>query len=187
MPWAKETLDAPKEFARLKRLYREALKGSGFHNACKVVYLAILMIQLRNGSRVSEAIEGLLRFLEEGKREVLVKVRKRKRETEYRKMIIPQELSKGHFESSVEVYKLVEGIKSEFQENPKKVVRRITNWAKRHLGYSTHALRHAYITYYTKQGVPPQVIAKITKHKRIDHIITYTYEALGEEILKRGF
>jgi len=187
MPWVNESLEAPKEYMRLKRLYKEALKGQGSQNARKVVYLAILLIQLRNGSRVSEAIEGLLKFLEEDKREVLVKVRKRKREIEYRKMIIPQEISKIHFERTVYRYLLIEDLKRTFKENPKKIVERVSNWARRHLGYSTHALRHAFITYYTQKGIAPQVLAKITKHKRIDHIITYTYEALGEKLLKEGF
>ena len=190
MSWAKETLDAEREFKRLRKLYKKALEGQGSHNARKIVYLAILLIQLRNGSRISEAIEALLKFLEEGKREVFVMVRKRKREVEHRKMIIPQEIAKSHFEKDVEVYKLIEEIGENFREDPKrikKVVERISNWCRRHLGYSTHALRHAFITYYTKQGVAPQVLAKITKHKRIDHIITYTYESIGEELLKRGF
>ena len=48
MPWVNESLEAPKEYMRLKRLYKEALKGQGPQNARKVVYLAILLIQLRN-------------------------------------------------------------------------------------------------------------------------------------------
>ena len=79
-----------------KRTYRLLLTKIRTHYKRRALrhytYAIILLIQLRNGSRISEAIEGLRKFIESGKRKVEVRVRKHKK-PEYRLMILPKELS----------------------------------------------------------------------------------------------
>jgi hypothetical protein len=36
-----------------------------------------------------------------------------------------------------------------------------------------------------QRGVSPSIIAKITKHSRLDYILTYTQEKTAEEILRK--
>ena len=52
-------------------------------------------------------------------------------------------------------------------------------------GFNTHSLRYAFITYLLRQGVSPSIIAKITKHSRLDYILTYTQEKTAEEVLRK--
>ncbi|MCS7109149.1 MAG: hypothetical protein NZ911_07140, partial [Sulfolobales archaeon] len=54
-------------------------------------YDSILLIQLRNGSRISEAVRAYLEFLRNRKYEQFVNLSKKRRE-EKRLMIIPQEV-----------------------------------------------------------------------------------------------
>jgi len=59
----------------------------------RVVNLAVLLIQLKNASRISEACEGLIKWIESGKKLVYVKVRKRQ-DQEKRLIAIPEEVLK---------------------------------------------------------------------------------------------
>ncbi|MEM4155997.1 MAG: hypothetical protein QXQ38_04645 [Archaeoglobaceae archaeon] len=44
-------------------------------------------------------------------------------------------------------------------------------------------MRYAFISYLAKRGVSPQIIAKITRHSKLDMILNYTQEKLADEIL----
>ena len=52
-------------------------------------------------------------------------------------------------------------------------------------GFNMRSMRYAFITYLLRQGVSPSIIAKITKHVRLDYILTYTQEKTAEEILRK--
>ncbi|MEM1996488.1 MAG: integrase [Candidatus Bathyarchaeia archaeon] len=132
-------------------------------------YYAILLTQLRNGSRVSEAVRAFIEFVKTGKRELDVNVSKKKR-VEKRLMIIPNEIERE---------------KCMFLDDDEGVLtKRVKVFCKQKLGFNTHSLRYAFITYLLRQGVNPSIIAKITKHSKLDFILTYTQEKAGEEILK---
>jgi len=160
-----------------KRIIRELEKIKTKENIraiIKTTYLVIYSIQLRNGCRISEAIEGFNRFLQgEGKKEgnkriVKVRVRKKKKPEE-REIIYPEFIS----------YKLIEKLKKYrvVVDKQKAIV-----YCKRYLGVNTHTLRYARITYLAEKGVNPSIIAKITKHSKLDFIITYTQEKLAKKI-----
>lgn len=137
-------------------------------------YLQILLIQLRNGSRISESVRAYKEFLVSKKREVFVKVSKKKRD-EYRLMIIPPEVE---VEPNSVCYDLLE-------VDDKTLVNRIKSYASQRLKINTHSLRYSFITYLLKQGVNPAIISKITRHSRLDYILTYTQEKIGEEVLRK--
>jgi len=48
---------------------------------------------------------------------------------------------------------------------------------------STHSLRYAFVSYLLKKGVSPSIVAKITGHRSLDHILHYTEVRLAEEVL----
>lgn len=133
------------------------------HNDRRYSNWATLLIQLVNGSRVSEAVDAWNEFLKTGTRDLTVRVRKHKR-LEHRRMIIP---------SSVE------------QKGIPKTPGGIEVFAIRH-GFNTHSLRYSFVGYMG--GVkkePPQVIAKITHHKKLDRIVGYTQQKVADDLLKK--
>ncbi|MEM3895982.1 MAG: hypothetical protein QW763_01800 [Archaeoglobaceae archaeon] len=144
----------------LKKLLKDYAEETNLRRKTK---LAILITQLRNGSRISEAIEAISIFKSTGAREVMVKVRKKK-EDEFRKMIIPEQIKQSHV---VDI--------------PNKHA--IAMFAKRRYGFNTHSLRYAFVSYLAKRGVSPQIIAKITRHSKLDMILNYTQEKIADEIL----
>jgi len=137
-------------------------------------YAVILLIQLRNGARVSEAIEALRKFIETGTRKVEVRVRKHKR-PEFRLMVLPKELSPRDLLPCSPVLE---------EADDKKLKKRVQLYARKELGINTHSLRYAFITYLLKKGVSPSIIAKITHHKNLNYILTYTQQKTADKILE---
>ena len=136
-------------------------------------YDAILLIQLRNGSRVSEAVRAFKEFLHSKSVEVEVQVSKKRAKQEKRLMVIPQEL-----------LRLVSTCFDLRNVEDKTLVNRVKNYCIETYGFNTHSLRYAFITYLLRQGVNPSIVAKITRHSRLEYIQRYTQERVAEEILR---
>ena len=134
------------------------------------VYTAILLIQLINGMRVREAIRAFKTFLETKEREFQLQAQKHGNP---RHVVIPDVIRYK------ETYRFVLDIDDE------KLRHRVKQFAKRKLGINTHSLRYALISYLAKNGIAPSIIAKITGHKRLDRIVTYTESKEALEILRR--
>jgi len=45
------------------------------------------------------------------------------------------------------------------------------------------SLRYAFVTYLLSKGVSPSFIARITGHRNLSHILTYTEMKTAEDIL----
>ena len=128
------------------------------------VGLQILLVQLANGARISEAHEAYYKFCRDpSNREVYVRVRKKKR-SETRLIIIP------------DVVKPI---------NVKVHLNSVMRLARTRLKVNTHSLRYAFITFLAKQHIPYQLIAKITKHSKPDLVEYYTHELLAEQLLRK--
>lgn len=128
----------------------------------------ILLTQLRNGSRVSEAHDAVKLFLQTKDKEVSVLVRKQKSANE-RKMYIPKEVRAVAEKSRV--------------QGAYPTVNNLEVWCRRHLGYNTHSLRYAWITEAAKRNYAPQLIAKVTGHKTMDMILSYTQQISANDML----
>jgi len=140
----------------------------------------VLLIQLRNGSRIGEAVEALREFCNTGKTEVLVRVEKHKNPNDLRKMVLPEELRKGQGRVLLEqACAWLSGT-----EKPKEAIK---SYCRRTYGFNTHSLRYAFITYLARKGVAPQIIAKITGHRDLSHILTYTERKTAEDLLRDLF
>jgi len=164
-------LEFERMYKLLLRKIREHYRRRAFRH---YTYAIILLIQLRNGSRISEAIEGLRKFIETGERKVEVRVRKHKK-PEYRLMILPKELSTKDLLPCKAV--LVE-------IDEERLKKRVQLYARRELGINTHSLRYAFITYLLRKGISPSLIAKITHHKNLNYILTYTQQKTADKILE---
>lgn len=134
----------------------------------KKCYDSILLIQLRNGLRVSESVRAYLEYVKTRKSELEVPLSK-KRKPETRLVIIPE---------GVEICEEL------LLENENKLKKRIITYSLRELKVNTHSLRYAFITHLLKHGVSPAIISKITRHSKLDFILTYTQEKAAHEILK---
>ena len=167
-------LDWEKERRKLLRLLRSEEENGGVRAIRRVAYLAVLYIQLSNGCRISEAAEAAIRFAQTGKREVEVRVRKR-RDNALRKVIIPREIARYRPQ--------IRTVVAEAGEDPHRLAERVRTWASRRLG-NTHAYRYAFIGYMAKRGVAAQLIAKITGHRKLDYVLHYTQKVKAEELLE---
>jgi integrase len=136
---------------------------------------AVLLIQLRNGSRIGEAIEAVRQFCGTRAASVRVRIEKHK-EGDTRLMVLPEELrGKEGRELLAKACLRLEKVKAPRVD--------IADYAKKTFGFNTHALRYAFITYLLKRGVSPSIIAKITGHRSLDHILHYTEMKTAEDIL----
>lgn len=185
-----------KKLKSMYKEYKEEIRALGhfarYSSQIGLIYTAVLLIQLTNGSRVIEALEGLIKFYETGKREQQVRVEKTKRTIKYRTIVIPDIINKKDLQAVAFYF---ERIRKEFYEMQKtenkkerqkrriKIVSKITHFAQKKLNCNTHSLRYAFISYMANKGVSPQVIAKMTGHAKLDMLITYTQEKLAKKLL----
>ena len=151
------------------RLLLNAIRRARGRSRC---YFVIALIQLRNGSRISEAVRAFKEWVRSGKVEVYVRVSKKKRD-ESRLMVIPDEVDHLRLECvdlvHVDDLKLGERVRVALHQRFK---------------INTHSLRYAFITYLLRSGVNPAIVSKIIKHSRLDTLLAYVQEKVGEEILR---
>jgi integrase len=155
-----------------EKVYRLLAKDLGRRKGVGKCYTAILLLQLRNGLRIGEAVAAFQQFLADPKPKIEVRVEK-KRRPETRTVIVPQEL-----------LEVRQDCRDLAREDPKRLVARIKPWVIETYGFNTHSLRYAFITYLIKNNVPLAVVAKITHHSRLDYLVTYTQEKIAEDVLE---
>ena len=160
--------------ALMKEAEDRALKGSKRARG-RLAKLCVMLIQLENGSRVSEAREAFLAWLKLGRpghiRKVRVRVRKQKKDPERRLIVIPGPV--------IEVSQRV-GLRPE--DVGTKMA--ICCLAQR-LGINTHSLRYAGITRMALSGKMADVaVAKITGHRKIEILLDYIQKVRAEKALE---
>jgi len=142
-------------------------------NVMTKCYLSIALIQLRNGSRISESIRAFKEFLKTSKTELYIQVSKKKR-VEERLMIIPPELSSLRL-ACVELLDISD-----------KVIRERVRWTLHYyFKINTHSLRYSFITYLLKSGVNPALVSKIIRHSRLDTLMHYVQVRESDNILRK--
>ncbi|NAZ32040.1 MAG: hypothetical protein GU352_04955 [Acidilobus sp.] len=107
-----------------------------------------------------------MRFCEAGQDQVLVRVEKH-RDGDQRLMVLPEEPRSGEGRQLLsEACDALSALR-----NPKAAVK---VYCRRAYGFNTHGLRYAFVSYLLKKGVSPSIVAKITGHRPLDHILHYT-------------
>ncbi|MDG7036389.1 MAG: hypothetical protein JRN02_07265 [Nitrososphaerota archaeon] len=165
--------DYKKTYSKLTVLLKEYAEKEGIHADSGFAFSCVLLTQLRNGSRVSEAVEAMNGWLRNRNPSVEVRVRKQKTEST-RLMVIPPEVQRYYSYKS-----RVLGALASVQ------LPAIEMWSRRRLGYNTHSLRYAWITEAARRGISPQLIAKITGHRTLDMVLSYTQKSGAEDILQK--
>jgi len=160
------TWDYKVDYQKLKKRLEKLIESEP--KVKRRAYYSILYIQLLNGLRIKEAIRSFKHFLETRERKFYIDPEKH---GNTRAVRIPRIIKYR------EEYKFILNIDDE------KLRHRILKFAKYHLGINTHSLRYAFITFLGNRGVAPQLIAKITGHKKLDYILRYTQKVQAEKIL----
>ena len=156
-----EGIEFEKARKKLEKIYREA-------SGKEKVYAATLLIQLVNGLRVREAWRALQHYLRTREREFYLEPGKHGAP---RPVKIPR------------IIRYYEQWKWVLSVDPVKARKRLYYYARKWLRTNTHSLRYALVGYLARRGVSPQVIAKITGHKKLDRILQYTQLIAAEDIL----
>ncbi len=155
-------------YKQLVNIIKENSAKPGERAARNLAIACILLVQLRNGSRVSEAHEALQKYFETKEKIVSVRVRKQKHPEE-RKMYIPKEVRNVEKSRVLGAYPTLANVEK---------------WCERHLGYNTHSLRYAWITEAARRHIAPQIIAKVTGHKTLNMILGYTQQKAADDLLE---
>jgi integrase len=135
-------------------------------------YVLIALIELRNGSRISEAIRAFKEWVRTGKTELYILVSKKRKPVE-RLMVIPPEIQEYRLKC-VDLVDVDDNVLSE----------RVRVSLHDHFKINPHSLRYAYITYLLRQGVNPAIVSKLIKHSRLDTLLSYVQEKIGEKVLR---
>lgn len=138
--------------------------------------LIIGLVQLRNGCRVSEAIQALKIYCRQDNRTCEVKVAKRE-DNYYRKMVLPEAIS-SHDLAYISTH--VSNFKKRKIRN---IVSCVSQYFQKTFNFSTHALRYSFISYLSANQEPAQIIARVTGHKSINLILHYTSKKIADQVL----
>jgi integrase len=145
----------------------------------KAIYALISMIQLSNGSRISEACLAFKLFLIKGTTDkVVVKLAKSKTrktdkntgeeyytKTRYRKIQFPTSWITMKHTTDL----------TKYLEQMNYVKNCIINYLQRNYGCNTHSLRYAFINYMLyNQKKEMAVVAKFVGHSNMDQLVRYT-------------
>lgn len=136
-------------------------------------YDFILLLQLRNGLRISEAVRAFKQYILTRKNELEVTVSKKKNQVK-RLVVVPDIPDIDINSLCIDLVNVDDDV----------LVNRIKSYASGMLKINTHSLRYSFITYLLRKGVNPSIVAKITKHSKLDFILNYTQEKTAEDILR---
>lgn len=151
----------------------------------KIIYLLTCIIQLRNGSRISEAVDALFIFFNKHndnlKNKVIVKIAKSssikckkgtqekfKTKTRWREIIFPKWYKISDF--------IIKHVKHHLKSITKnRLKKNVLDFLLLNYECNTHSLRYAFINYmlYEKKIEMP-IIAKFVGHVNTNQLVTYT-------------
>jgi integrase len=162
-----------------EEVYSKILRTMSKNKRRTKCYDAILLLQLRNGARISEATNAFLEYLKGNAKfhprtkKLIVTVRvAKKKKPEERMIVIPEDLKDVDLSEC-----------KSFIDDPFALKKRVIQYAREKYGFNTHSLRFAFITYLLLRGNNPSIVAKITKHSKLDYILHYTEEKKAEDAL----
>lgn len=162
----------------------------------KVIYLTIAMIQLRNGSRITEACKALLLFVNKGTTDkVIVKIAKsekkayeivkdgktitkNKTKARYRNMIYPSGWT------DLDIIGVIKDHPNNCLKS-KRLEKRVLDYLLLNFKCNTHSLRYAFINYMlTIKKQPMATVAKLVGHCNVNQLCTYTQNKQVEAALE---
>lgn len=150
----------------------------------KICYTYIALIQLRNGSRISEACDAFCDFysLDNLDLKVIVKIAKSsgkkynvktkqniEKKARYRKMVFPEWIDRTKFDNFMNYPTVSDLIQSERLE------KRVLDYLLLYFQCNTHSLRYSYINFMlNEKKISMPTVAKIVGHTTVGQLVTYT-------------
>ena len=156
----------------------------------RMIYNIISQIQLRNGSRISEAVRAFIKFLTlDIDKRVVVKIsksdavkikkdgEKKKMKARFREMMFPKWIKP-------EIFTLIKKSKTTNElVGSNRLKKRVLDYLLLHQGCNTHSLRYACINnliYVQKR--PINDVAKWIGHQNVAQMVTYTQKKNADQI-----
>ncbi len=150
----------------------------------RLVYNTISLIQLKCGSRISEAVKAFIIFINKGiKDKIIVRIsktgalkvmksgEKKRSKVRYRHMVWPKWISNN-------VYELLKN--NEMVQdliNSGTLKKRVLDYLARNFECNTHSLRYACINFLiNEKKIPINVVSKYVGHGNVQQMITYTQQ-----------
>jgi integrase len=155
-------------YGRLRRLIKYYAEVD---DPLRLCYYCTLLTTLLNGARIGEAVEAFNKFLDDGSRNILIRIEKRK-DNGKRLIIIPS------FVTDEYRYQI---LSSSVQLNKKSIVQ----FARRHL-INCHSLRFSFVRFMIENGVDNITLSNLLGHKSISMVMTYARN-LNTNILLNKF
>jgi len=174
----------------IDKLYEKYINEEKNITVKRLVYALIATIQLRNGSRVSEAVKAFILFMKYGiEKRVVVKIsksgaikvmkdgKKKKTKVRTREMMWPQWLNDGVYDI-LHDHKITE----ELIESGR-LKKRVLDFLLINYECNTHSLRYAFINYalYVLKR-PINDVAKFVGHTNTAQMVTYTQTKNSNQI-----
>lgn len=157
------------------------------HVGLHLAYDSILLTQLVNGARISEAVDGILRFKENSERIQQVPARKRKKKV---KVLDKDGKETGEIkvvgrdvDRAIKIQKDVKVKYLKFLDG--KTFEQIRNgvclFMFNHHGANTHSLRYAWVSKQSKDEVPANITSSYMRHTNVGMIARYTRNSDADE------
>lgn len=157
----------------------------------RLIYILVSMVQLINGSRISEACDAFRSFLEKGDfdKKIVVKLAKSesiryktngdkfKTKIRYRKLIFPQKWMDNPKDKIGLMQYYIDKME------PDTLRKRVLDYLLKNHDCNTHSLRYAYINYMIyDQKNEPSLIAKHVGHSNLNQLIRYTQNKQADKL-----
>ena len=155
------------------KVYREKALSGRKRYIPRFTYTAILLTQLLNASRISEAVDAVIYYVETSHREYTIQARKKGVK---RYMYIPTDIRHD------DIIIMKTGF-SYHGHNRKRITISTKVYANRALGINTHSLRYAGITFYN-QFMSTAGVRRITGHTKEETVANYIQYRTARDILK---
>ena len=197
LPIKQKLLD---EFNKQYKIYS---KGKNTKRASRsLIFLLIELIQLRNGSRITEAINAFKLFAEKGiEQRVTVKICKSEAKKKVWKLNEEKNIKEKKevttklrtrdimfpktWFNDLDINELINKLKESHEEliNDDKLKVTICKYMIHNFDCNTHSLRYAFINYMLyKEKRPMTDVAKFVGHKNINQLVTYTQQKNCDQI-----
>lgn len=145
------------------------------HELKRLTYLVISLVQLQNGSRISETINAVKQFIMDHELKIAVVTISKRKDGFKRKMLLPEMITP----------EMLARIKPEIKNDSiEKISKKIRMFLTRHYGWNTHSLRYALINYLAiEKKVPVNLVSKLVGHKNLNQLLTYTQNRHVDDLL----
>ena len=144
----------------------------------------IALIQLTNGSRISEAIKTTDFFVKNpSKKSTYIRISKRK-DNASRTMKLPINITP-------KILNLIQLVFNQYDIQDEKDMAKLSSKTRTYLydnfnKINTHSLRYALINYLSiKKNVPLNLVSKVVGHKNLNQLITYTQNHHVDDMLDK--